>query len=94
MKKILLLSAALIFSSSLAADSFRCGRKVIKQGDSGSELVKKCGKPVRKFSSKEAISERGRQSKVSVSNWVYERNRKKDIVVSVRSGTVIKIRVD
>lgn len=94
MKKILLLSAALLFSSFLAADSFRCGRKVIKQGDSGSELVKKCGKPIRKFSSKETISERGRQSKVSVSNWVYERNRKKDIVVSVRSGTVIKIRVD
>ena len=93
MKRILLLTAALILANSVAADSFRCGRKVIKQGDSSSELVKKCGKPVRKFSSKEAIDKQGRQSTVSVSNWVYERNRKKDIVVSVRSGTVIKIRV-
>ena len=94
MKKILLLSAAIIFSSSTAADSFRCGRKIVKQGDSGSELVRKCGKPARKFSRKETISEQGRQSKVSVSNWVYERSRKRDMVVSIRSGTVIKIRVD
>lgn len=94
MKKILLLSATIILSSTSAADSFRCGRKVVKQGDSGNELVKKCGKPVRKFSSKEIISEQGRQSKVSVSNWIYERNRKKDIVVSVRGGTIIKIQVN
>lgn len=94
MNKLLLLSAAMLFSSITAADSFRCGRKVVKQGDSGNELVKKCGKPVRKFSSKEVISEQGRQSKVSVSNWIYERNRKKDIVVSVRGGTIIKIQVN
>lgn len=94
MNKVLLLSAALVFTHSVAADSFRCGRKVIKQGDSSSELVKKCGKPVRKFSSKETITEMGRRSKVPVSNWVYERSRKKDMVVSVRSGTVIKIRLD
>jgi hypothetical protein len=67
----------MIFSDYVAAGSFRCGRKIVKEGDSGSELVRKCGKPVRKFSSKETISEKDRQSKVSVSNWVYERNRKK-----------------
>ena len=94
MKKILVLTAAIIFSDYVEAGSFRCGRKIVKHGDSGSELVRKCGKPVRKFSSKETISEQGRQSKVSVSNWVYERNRKKDMIVSIRSGTVIKIRVD
>ena len=94
MKKILLISAAIMFSDYAVADSFRCGRKIVKEGDSGSELVRKCGKPARKFSSKATISEQGRQSKVSVSNWVYERNRKKDMIVSIRSGTVIKIRVD
>lgn len=94
MTKILLLTAALFLVSTVAADSFRCGRKVIKQGDSTSELVKKCGEPARKFSSKETINVQGRQSKVPVSNWVYERNRKKDMVVSVRSGAVIKIRPD
>jgi hypothetical protein len=94
MKQILLLTAFILFTTTVSADSFRCGRKIIKQGDSHSELVKKCGKPIRKFSSKETISEQGRRSRVSVSNWVYERGRKKDMVVSVRSGTVIKIQVD
>ena len=94
MKILLLLTATIVFADIATADSFRCGRKLIKQGDSGSELIKKCGKPARKFSSKETITEQGRQSKVSVSNWVYERNRKKDMIVSVRSGTVIKIHVD
>lgn len=94
MGKILLLTVSILASSIAAADSFRCGGKIVKQGDSGSTLIKKCGKPARKYSSKEIINDQGRPSKVSVSNWVYERNRKKDMIVSVRSGTVIKIQVD
>ena len=94
MGKVYLLTIAILLSNLAAADSYRCGRKVVKPGDSVSALIKKCGKPVRKFSSKETITEQGRQSKVSVSNWVYERNRKKDMIVSVRSGTIIKIYVD
>jgi len=94
MKILLLVTVSILFSDVAAADSFRCGRKIVKHGDSSSALIKKCGKPARKFSSKEIISDQGRQSKVSVSNWVYERNRKKDMIVSVRSGTVIKIQLD
>ncbi len=94
MGKLLFLTVIILASSIAAADSFRCGRKLVKQGDSGSSLIKKCGKPARKYSSKELVNDQGRQSKVSVSNWVYERSRKKDMIVSVRSGTVIKIQVD
>ena len=94
MRKLLLLTISILLFGYAVADSYRCGRKIVKQGDSGSVLIKKCGKPTRKFSSKEIVSEQGHQSKVSVSNWVYERNRKKDMIVSVRSGTVIKIQVD
>ena len=94
MGKLLLLTISLLVFSSAAADSFRCGRKLVKQGDSGNSLIKKCGKPSRKYSSKELVNDQGRLSKVSVSNWVYDRNRKKDMIVSVRSGTVIKIQVD
>lgn len=94
MGKLFLLTVSIMFSGIVAADSFRCGRKIIKQGDSGSSLVRKCGNPVRKYSSKEMVNDRGRQAKVAVSNWVYERNRGKDMIVSVRGGTVIKIQVD
>jgi len=94
MRKLLLFTILILVSSSTFADSFRCGRTIVKGGESSNALTKKCGQPVRKFSSKETITENGRQSRVSVSNWVYERNGKKDMIVSVRSGTVIKIKVD
>ena len=94
MKKLLvgiLLAPVLINAN---ADSFRCGRALVKVNESTNALIKKCGKPVRKFSSKEIVSENGRRSKVGVSNWVYERHGKKDMIVSVRNGTVTKIEVD
>ena len=94
MGKLLLLTVSILFSGISEADSFRCGRKIVKQGDSGSSLIKKCGNPARKYSSKELVTDQGRQSKVAVSNWVYERKRGRDMIVSVRSGTVIKIQVD
>lgn len=94
MIRSVLLSAVILFSSVTEADSFRCGRKLVKEGDSSSVLVKKCGKPARKFSSKETVTDLGRQSKVAVSNWVYERGGKKDMIVSVRSGTIVKVEVD
>lgn len=94
MRKIWLLMLSISISGTALAESFRCARKVVKPGDSGNMLIKKCGKPVRKFSSKEMVYEGGRQSNLAVSNWVYERNGKKDIIVSVRSGTVIKIKAE
>jgi hypothetical protein len=94
MGKLLLITVSILVSSIATADSFRCGRKIVKQGDSASALIKKCGKPTLKYSSKELVNDQGRQSKVLVSNWVYERNRKKNMIVSVRSGSIIKIQVD
>lgn len=77
-----------------SADSFRCGRKIVKTGDTVNTLIKKCGKPQRKFSGKTKVNENGRQSRVAVSNWVYQRSRKMDVVVSVRSGSVVQVRVE
>ena len=94
MGKLLLFTIFIFVFSSTSADSFRCGRTIVKGGESSTALTKKCGQPIRKFSSKETITENGRRSRVSVSNWVYERSGKKDMIVSVHSGTVIKIKVD
>ncbi len=84
----------LISSTNLSADSFRCGRVLVKAGESSNTLIKKCGNPVRKFSAKETITDHGHQQRVGVSNWVYERRGKKDMIVSVRGGSVVKIQVD
>ena len=94
MKKLLLgiLLAPVLINAN--ADSFRCGRTLVKVNESTNALIKKCGKPVRKFSSKEIVSENGHRSSVGVTNWVYERRGKKDMIVSVRNGTVTNIQVD
>ena len=94
MNKLWLGVLFLLVASNTPADSFRCGRSIVKLGESSNALMKKCGDPLRKYSSKETVNERGHQSNVAVSNWVYTRKGKKDMIVSVRSGAVIKIQVD
>jgi len=94
MHKLLLVILILVFSGNVVAGSFRCGRSLVKVGESNNALIKKCGNPVRKYSSKETVNERGHSVQVGVSNWVYERNGKKDMIVSIRSGAVVKIQVD
>jgi len=94
MNRLVLLMIIVAISSHVSADSFRCGRKIVKVGESSNALVKKCGNPVRKYSSSEVINHHGLGQRVSVSNWVFERKGKKDMIVSVRSGTVMKLEVD
>ena len=94
MLKFILVLTVLIFSGSLFANSFRCGSSLVKVGESHNALIKKCGTPARKYSSKEYVKDQGRSVQMSVSNWVYERRGKKDMIVSVRSGSVVKIQVD
>lgn len=94
MIKLILLAIFVLVSIDATADSFRCGRKIVKSGESTNALIKKCGNPVRKYSSKETVTDQGKSSRVGVSNWVYERRGKKDMIVAIRSGTVVKIRVD
>lgn len=84
----------MLFSGSVHADSLRCGRSLVKVGDSSNALIKKCGDPARKFTSKETINDHGRQLRAAVSNWVYTRNGGKDMIVVIRSGVIVKIQLD
>jgi hypothetical protein len=85
-------SAAL--TAHAGADSFRCGGKLVRTGDSSNALLKKCGKPAHKYAARAVASVHGRQRGVSVSNWVYERMGKRDMIASVHDGKVIRLRVD
>ena len=76
------------------ADSFRCSGKLVRAGDSSNALVRKCGQPARKYDARAKAQEGGRHREISVSNWVYERRGKRDMIASVRHGKVIQIRVD
>jgi len=94
MNKLFLLILFVLVSSNILAGSFRCGRTLVKAGESSNALIKKCGNPVRKYSSKELVNDEGHRKQVGVTNWVYERRGKKDMIVSIHSGSVIKIQVD
>ena len=96
MKKLIIfmLVVLVLVSIHASAGSFRCGRKIVKEGESTNALIKKCGNPVRKYSSKEVVYDAGRQQRIGLSNWVYERKGKKDMIVSIRGGAVMKIQVD
>lgn len=94
MNKTFAILLCLLVSGSVWAESFRCGRTLVKTGESSNALIKKCGNPSRKFGSKVMINDQGFQKRVGVSNWVYERRGKRDMIVSVQSGSVVKIQVD
>ncbi|GMR14598.1 MAG: hypothetical protein BMS9Abin30_0203 [Gammaproteobacteria bacterium] len=94
MGRALLLVIFMLLSSNASADSFRCGRSIVKVGDSSNSLISKCGDPIRKYTSKEIINNKGRQFRAGVSNWIYARKRGKDMVLAVYSGVVVKMWVD
>ncbi len=94
MHRLLLFVIFILLSSNLPADSFRCGKSIVKVGDSSNTLIRKCGEPIRKYSSKEFVSDRGRLVRAGVSNWVYARKAGKDMVVTVYSGTVTKLHIN
>lgn len=94
MERVLIMILMISLGGNLLADSFRCGRKIVKTGESSNALIKKCGQPVRKLKSNEQVKLDGQQKRTAVSNWVYERRNKKDMIVSVKNGTVVRLEID
>ena len=89
------LLATLILLPTLAeADSYRCGRKIVRSGDPVSRLLELCGKPKRKDSGSETIEVSGVPRKVRVQRWYYKQgSRRLERVVLVYRGTVAAIEV-
>jgi hypothetical protein len=94
MNRWLIAACCMALVAPVGADSFRCGGKLVRAGDSSNALLNKCGKPARKYAARAMAAEHGRQRDVSVSNWVYERRGKRDMIASVRHGKIIRLRVD
>ena len=95
MKKQTLIAISIaMLTTTTQASTLRCGQKLVKPKDSTNALIKKCGNPVRKYSSKQDTNIQGRSKRVSVSNWIYERRGKKDMIVSIHDGTIINIEVE
>jgi len=94
MIRTLVIALSLVAALPAGADSFRCGTRIVVTGDTVVRLVKACGQPGLKYKARETIGNRGGTRRESVTNWVYERGRKRDMIVSVRDGRVVKITVE
>jgi hypothetical protein len=94
LNKGLLFAFIFLFSQSVTADSFRCGNALVKVNDTINALMKKCGDPDRQYRTHETINDHGRRYDAGVTHWVYERKGKKDMIVSVRNGVIMKIKPD
>ncbi len=82
-----------MLSASLAADSFRCGRKVIRSGDSQSQVLSTCGEPQRRDSAQEALWIGSSQKTVKVHRWFYKTSgRSLERVVLLYQGEVVAVR--
>ena len=94
MRQALLISLAILCAGETHAASFRCGTRIVMTGDPVSRLVRNCGQPAFRYKAREVVGSRGGGKPTGVTNWVYERGRKKDMIVSVQGGRVVKIAVE
>ncbi|HQB29533.1 MAG TPA: DUF2845 domain-containing protein [Syntrophales bacterium] len=66
MKKIIVVIVVLLFCTSTAL-AFRCGGNIAKVGDSGFQLLLKCGEPIKKI----PMGFTGETIKLIVEKWIY-----------------------
>ena len=80
------------FIDTAMADSFRCGRKVVRTGDSPSDLLRSCGEPRYKDRGYEIIRGQGSQKKARVERWYYKKSaRRLEQIVVIYRGRIIAI---
>ena len=80
------------FIDTAIADSFRCGRKVVRTGDSPGDLLRSCGEPRYKDRGYENIRVQGRQKKARVERWYYKKSsRRLEQIVVIHKGRIIAI---
>lgn len=89
----LFLAISLMFPQSVLGDSLRCGRKVIRSGDSSAVLMQKCGLPQSRDSAQEELWLDRTHQKVRVERWHYKQGTSKLArVVLVYRGEVVGVR--
>lgn len=88
----LLLALYLCAGADVAADSYRCGRKLIRTGDSSADVLRVCGEPGHKDRAAEVMQVNGSRKSISVERWYYKKSRRSlTRVVFIHQGKVIAI---
>ena len=82
------------FVPDLYADSFRCGRKLIRTGDSASALLRVCGEPRSKDRGNAKIKVNGISKNTRVERWYYKKSaRSLEHAILVYKGSVVGVEV-
>lgn len=77
-----------------AADSYRCGRKIVRSGDSSAELLRICGEPRHRDRGKASIKVNGSLREASVQRWYYKKGaRSLERIVVIHNGRIAAIEV-
>ena len=89
---LIFLLLATLLSASVQADSYRCGRKLVRSGDSSAELLRLCGKPRYKDRGTARIKINGALREASVQRWYYKKNaRSLERIVLIYRGNIAGI---
>lgn len=88
------LAGLLILPASAGADSYRCGQKLVRSGDSVAKVLQVCGEPRHKSSGQGEIKIRGVAKTTRVQRWHYRQgSRRLEHVVLIYKGKVAAIEV-
>ncbi len=91
---LIFLAILLALPADAGADSYRCGRKLIRTGDSTAKVLQVCGEPRFKSSGQEEIEIRGVAKTTRVQRWHYRQgSRRLEHVVLIHKGRVAAIEV-
>lgn len=82
-----------MLSRTLFADSYRCGRKLVREGDSTARLLTLCGEPRFRDSGSEKIRVNGVHATKRVQRWYYKKSgRSLERIVLIYSGNIVGIK--
>lgn len=74
------------------ADSMRCGRKVIRTGDSPSALLERCGEPLHRSRAYARVKTVDGMKEVRVERWHYKKSeRSLERIVMIYRGEVVAV---
>jgi hypothetical protein len=81
-----------VFIDTAFADSFRCGRKIVRTGDSPADLLRICGEPRYKDRGYENFRGQASQKKARVERWYYKKSsRRLEQIVLIHQGRIVAI---
>ena len=77
-----------------SADSYRCGRKLIRSGDAPADVLRVCGQPQRKDRAHQTVNLNGARKSLPVERWYYKQHRRSlEHAVVIYRGRVVAIQV-